>query len=62
MNNRHHMGSNGIDKIHGQEKNIPTYKSARVNMLLHGVKDNQFGILHALLGIPGNGWHCHNWS
>ncbi|MEI6933711.1 N-6 DNA methylase, partial [Klebsiella pneumoniae] len=36
----------GIDKIHGQEKNITTYNLARMNMLLHGVKDSEFDIFH----------------
>jgi len=33
-------------KIYGQEKNITTYILARMNMLLHGVKDSEFEILH----------------
>jgi type I restriction enzyme M protein len=35
-----------IGKIYGQEKNITTYNLARMNMLLHGVKDNEFEIFH----------------
>jgi len=35
-----------IGKIHGQEKNITTYNLARMNMLLHGVKDTEFQIHH----------------
>lgn len=35
-----------IGKIHGQEKNITTYNLARMNMLLHGVKDTEFEIYH----------------
>jgi len=35
-----------IGKIHGQEKNITTYNLARMNMLLHGVKDSEFEIYH----------------
>lgn len=35
-----------IGKIHGQEKNITTYNLARMNMLLHGVKDTEFEIFH----------------
>jgi type I restriction enzyme M protein len=35
-----------IGKIFGQEKNITTYKLARMNMLLHGVKDTEFEIHH----------------
>lgn len=35
-----------ISKIYGQEKNITTYNLARMNMLLHGVKDTEFEIYH----------------
>ena len=35
-----------IGKIFGQEKNITTYNLARMNMLLHGVKDSEFEIFH----------------
>ncbi len=35
-----------IGKISGQEKNITTYNLARMNMLLHGVKDTEFEISH----------------
>ncbi len=35
-----------IGKILGQEKNITTYNLARMNMLLHGVKDTEFEIFH----------------
>lgn len=35
-----------ISKIYGQEKNITTYNLARMNMLLHGVKDTEFEIHH----------------
>lgn len=35
-----------IGKIYGQEKNITTYNLARMNMLLHGVKDAEFEIFH----------------
>ncbi len=35
-----------IGKIFGQEKNITTYNLARMNMLLHGVKDTEFEIFH----------------
>ncbi|MFN6380519.1 MAG: type I restriction-modification system subunit M [Flavobacteriales bacterium] len=35
-----------IGKIFGQEKNITTYNLARMNMLLHGVKDTEFDIHH----------------
>jgi type I restriction enzyme M protein len=40
------MGTHGIGKIYGQEKNITTYNLARMNMLLHGVKDSEFEIFH----------------
>lgn len=46
LNVRHRMGPYGIGKIHGQEKNITTYNLARMNMLLHGVKDSEFEIFH----------------
>lgn len=35
-----------IGKIYGQEKNITTYNLARMNMLLHGMKDSEFEIYH----------------
>lgn len=35
-----------IGKIFGMEKNITTYNLARMNMLLHGVKDTEFEIYH----------------
>ena len=46
LNVRKEMGGNGIGKIYGQEKNITTYNLARMNMLLHGVKDTEFEIHH----------------
>jgi len=46
LNVRHRMGPHGIGKIYGQEKNITTYNLARMNMLLHGVKDSEFDIFH----------------
>ena len=46
LNVRKEMGDNGIGKIYGQEKNITTYNLARMNMLLHGVKDSEFDIHH----------------
>lgn len=46
LNVRKHMGPYGIGKIYGQEKNITTYNLARMNMLLHGVKDTEFDIHH----------------
>lgn len=46
LNVRKRMGVHGIGKIFGQEKNITTYNLARMNMLLHGVKDSEFEIFH----------------
>ncbi len=46
LNVRREMGDKGIGKIYGQEKNITTYNLARMNMLLHGVKDTEFEIHH----------------
>lgn len=46
LNVRKQMGAHGIGKIYGQEKNITTYNLARMNMLLHGVKDSEFEIYH----------------
>lgn len=46
LNVRNRLGKNGIGKIYGQEKNITTYNLARMNMLLHGVKDTEFEIHH----------------
>lgn len=46
LNLRKRLGDNGIGKIFGQEKNITTYNLARMNMLLHGVKDSEFEIFH----------------
>ena len=46
LNVRHQMGESGIGKIYGQEKNITTYNLARMNMLLHGVKDTEFELHH----------------
>lgn len=46
LNIRARMGAQGIGKIFGQEKNITTYNLARMNMLLHGVKDSEFEIFH----------------
>lgn len=46
LNVRKRMGAHGIGKIVGQEKNITTYNLARMNMLLHGVKDTEFEIYH----------------
>jgi type I restriction enzyme M protein len=46
LNVRKRMGPYGIGKIYGQESNITTYNLARMNMLLHGVKDSEFEIFH----------------
>jgi len=48
LNVRHRMKKAGgtIGKIFGMEKNITTYNLARMNMLLHGVKDTEFEIYH----------------
>ncbi len=48
LNVRHRMKDAGgtIGKIFGMEKNITTYNLARMNMLLHGVKDTEFEIYH----------------
>ena len=46
INVRKQFGANGIGQIYGQEKNITTYNLARMNMLLHGVKDSVFQIHH----------------
>jgi len=48
LNVRHQMKEAGgtIGKIFGMEKNITTYNLARMNMLLHGVKDSEFEIYH----------------
>jgi type I restriction enzyme M protein len=48
LNVRHKMKEHAgtIGKIYGQENNITTYNLARMNMLLHGVKDTEFEIHH----------------
>ena len=46
LNVRNQLGDHGVGKIYGQEKNITTYNLARMNMLLHGVKDSEFEIHH----------------
>lgn len=48
LNVRHRMKKAGgsIGRIYGMEKNITTYNLARMNMLLHGVKDTEFEIYH----------------
>jgi type I restriction enzyme M protein len=48
LNVRKKMKDNNgtIGKIYGQEKNITTFNLARMNMLLHGMKDTEFEIHH----------------
>jgi type I restriction enzyme M protein len=48
LNVRKRMKDSGgsVGKIYGQEKNITTYNLARMNMLLHGMKDTEFEIFH----------------
>ncbi len=48
LNIRQRMKKAGgsIGKIVGQEYNITTYNLARMNMLLHGLKDTEFEIFH----------------
>jgi type I restriction enzyme M protein len=48
LNVRHCVKEAGgtISKIYGQEYNVTTYNLARMNMLLHGVKDTEFEIYH----------------
>jgi type I restriction enzyme M protein len=48
LNVRKRIRENGgnVGKIYGQEKNITTYNLARMNMLLHGMKDTEFEIFH----------------
>lgn len=48
LNVRTRIKENGgsIGKIYGQENNITTYNLARMNMLLHGMKDTEFEIFH----------------
>lgn len=46
LNVYHRMTPHDIGRIYGQEKNITTYNLARMNMLLHGVKDSEFELFH----------------
>ncbi|MGI6291142.1 MAG: type I restriction-modification system subunit M [Bacteroidales bacterium] len=48
LNVRKRIKENGgtVGKLYGQEKNITTYNLARMNMLLHGMKDTEFEIFH----------------
>ncbi len=58
LNVRHRMAESGgtIGRIVGMEKNITTYNLARMNMLLHGVKDTEFEIYHG--DTLTNDWDC----
>jgi len=60
LNVRNRIKKNGgnIGKIYGQEKNITTYNLARMNMLLHGMKDTEFEIFHGDTLL--NQWHLFN--
>lgn len=58
LNVRKQMGPHGIGKIYGQENNITTYNLARMNMLLHGVKDTEFEIHHG--DSLANDWELLN--
>jgi len=46
LNVRKSMGSHAMDKIYGQEKDTTIYNLARMNMLIHGMKDMNFEIYH----------------
>lgn len=46
VKNKVEKGGGILSRIYGQEKNITTYNLARMNMLLHGVKDSEFDIHH----------------
>jgi type I restriction enzyme M protein len=46
VRNRIKKSGGTVGKIFGMEKNITTYNLARMNMLLHGVKDTEFEIHH----------------
>ena len=46
MRKRIKENGGNVGKIYGQEKNITTYNLARMNMLLHGMKDTEFEIFH----------------
>lgn len=47
-----------IGKIYGQENNITTFNLARMNMLLHGMKDTEFEIHHG--DTLKNDWNILN--
>ncbi len=46
VRNRLKDAGGNVGRIYGQEKNITTYNLARMNMLLHGMKDSEFEIHH----------------
>lgn len=48
LNVRNKLKEDGgsVGRIYGQETNITTYNLARMNMLLHGMKDSEFEIHH----------------
>ncbi|MDY0201461.1 MAG: type I restriction-modification system subunit M [Bacteroidales bacterium] len=60
LNVRKRIKDNGgsVGKIYGQENNITTYNLARMNMLLHGMKDTEFEIFHG--DTLENQWHILN--
>lgn len=60
LNVRRQLEESGgsIGKIYGQEKNITTYNLARMNMLLHGLKDTEFEIHHG--DTLSNDWDILN--
>jgi len=60
LNVKNKIEKNGgtISRIYGQEKNITTYNLARMNMLLHGVKDSEFEIFHG--DTLKNDWNILN--
>ncbi|MDH6310723.1 type I restriction enzyme M protein [Dysgonomonas sp. PFB1-18] len=60
LNVRRQLEESGgsIGKIYGQEKNITTYNLARMNMLLHGLKDTEFEIHHG--DTLSNDWNILN--
>ena len=58
LNVRNQLGKDGVGRIYGQEKNITTYNLARMNMLLHGVKDSEFDIHHG--DSLANDWELLN--
>ncbi len=46
VRNKLKAAGGNVGRIYGQEKNITTYNLARMNMLLHGIKDSEFEIHH----------------